>query len=64
MFINGDSKYLTIDGLSPDFVDIHNKLIIEVFGEFYHTPEKFKGIFKKDMPIKNSEEYRIHKFKE
>jgi len=61
---NGDGKYLTIDGLSPDFVDIPNKLIIEVFGEHFHIQEKYKKIFKKDMPIKNSEEYRIHKFKE
>ena len=61
---NGDGKVIVIDGLSPDFVDTYNKKIIEVFGEFYHTLDKYKNIFKKDMPIKNSEEYRIHKFKE
>lgn len=51
---------LIIGKLNPDFVSLHNSKVIEVFGRFYHDPEK--SFF--DVDWKRQKEGRIAYFKQ
>lgn len=37
---NGQGQKLTISGRVPDFVDIENRNLVEIFGVVFHDPEK------------------------
>jgi G:T-mismatch repair DNA endonuclease (very short patch repair protein) len=58
----GDRSFW-INGKNPDFIDIKNKRIIEIFGDYYHGEEYRRKVYSDFTTNKEHEKGRIDYFK-